>query len=171
MASLAWYQNKFGKRQGRKRYNAYHLAYRMTHRNRQREYWKAYRSGTPKSGESVEVAKTRRMKHLFAVRGRRIKQRGLGGSHTPQQWQDLLKQFEFACARCGRKQPEVQLVRDHIIPISIWVKFWGPWIVNGWLPFQCNDIDNIQPLCSSCNNEKSDKLTTGETFTALRALL
>jgi hypothetical protein len=44
MASLGWYQKKFGKRLGRKKYNAYHLAYRMTRRKEQRAYFKGWRA-------------------------------------------------------------------------------------------------------------------------------
>jgi hypothetical protein len=43
MASLGWYQKKFGKRAGRKKYNAYHQAYRNTRKLKLRAYFKAYR--------------------------------------------------------------------------------------------------------------------------------
>jgi hypothetical protein len=44
MASLDWYQKKYGKRLGRKKYNGYHLAYRMTRRKQLQAYFKAYRA-------------------------------------------------------------------------------------------------------------------------------
>jgi 5-methylcytosine-specific restriction endonuclease McrA len=66
-------------------------------------------------------------------------ERGAEGSHTIQEWKDLLEVYGGRCARCGRKE---DLTKDHIIPIS-----------RGG----SSNIDNIQPLCRSCNSSKSTK--------------
>lgn len=59
-----------------------------------------------------------------------------GGSHTPAEWRALLIRFNHRCAACGRKR---NVAKDHIIPVA-----------HGG----SSNIDNIQPLCRSCNSKK-----------------
>lgn len=63
------------------------------------------------------------------------------GTHTQEQWLDLVKEFGGRCVRCGLVKP---VERDHITPL-----------------YFCNEsatdgIENIQPLCSSCNSSKGN---------------
>lgn len=59
------------------------------------------------------------------------------GIHTKIEWENLKKEFDYKCVRCGNK-PE-KLEKDHIIPI-----YQGG-----------NDTTiNIQPLCKKCNCQK-----------------
>jgi 5-methylcytosine-specific restriction endonuclease McrA len=60
------------------------------------------------------------------------------GKHTREQWQALKAFYDFTCLRCGRKEPEITLTRDHIDPKGT------------------NDISNIQPVCIECNDIKGD---------------
>jgi len=62
------------------------------------------------------------------------------GSFTIKEWNDLKKKYNFKCAICGRRK---KLTVDHIIPLS---------------KGGTNYIDNIQPLCKSCNSSKNNKL-------------
>ena len=64
------------------------------------------------------------------------------GSHTEQDWEDLKKHYNYTCLRCGRREPEITLTKDHVIPLS----YRGS-----------NYIHNIQPLCGSCNSGKGAK--------------
>lgn len=74
---------------------------------------------------------------------RRSRKTQAGGSYTPQQWRDLKRQYNSTCLRCGRRESEIKLTADHVIPITR----------NG-----TSDISNIQPLCYSCNSKKYNKI-------------
>jgi len=67
---------------------------------------------------------------------RRARLSNATGQFTSQEWQNLCNHYKCICLACGR---EVKLTVDHVIPLS----------KNG-----TNDIDNIQPLCRSCNARK-----------------
>lgn len=66
--------------------------------------------------------------------------RGLEGSHTFAEWDELVEECGCVCVQCRRG--ERPLERDHIVPIS-----------RGG----SNYIWNIQPLCKPCNVGKSNK--------------
>ena len=74
------------------------------------------------------------------LRLRRARLRGLTEHFTQQQWLALKKNFNYRCAHCRRR---TKLTVDHIIPLS----------KNG-----VDTIDNIQPLCKSCNTRKLDRI-------------
>ena len=63
-----------------------------------------------------------------------------GRGLTLDEWQDIIKKYNFRCAICKKK---TKLEQDHIIPLSKHGK---------------HDKDNIQPLCRRCNALKGNKL-------------
>lgn len=65
------------------------------------------------------------------------------GNHSYQEWEELKKQHKFTCLHCKKKEPEIKLSEDHITPLS-----------RGG----SDNIENIQPLCRSCNCKKSNKI-------------
>ena len=65
------------------------------------------------------------------------------GNYTWKEWKELKKKYNYSCVMCGRKEPEIKLTIDHIIPISKRGTNW---------------ISNIQPLCRSCNSKKGKKV-------------
>ena len=69
--------------------------------------------------------------------------RANGGRFTLQEWEQIKKDYNYTCIGCGRKEPEIKLVRDHIFPIAKGGK-------------HCRE--NIQPLCISCNCKKRDRI-------------
>lgn len=83
-------------------------------------------------------------KYLHSKRLRKYREKGAKGKHTLQEWEELKKQYNWTCPDCGKKEPDIKLTEDHIIPISRGGSNW---------------IENIQPLCKSCNSKKHNKLT------------
>jgi 5-methylcytosine-specific restriction endonuclease McrA len=63
------------------------------------------------------------------------------GSYTIEQFQELCKHYGNKCLCCSKKE---KLTVDHVIPLS---------------KGGSNDIDNIQPLCMTCNRKKGTKTT------------
>lgn len=73
------------------------------------------------------------------LRVARLKQ--VGGSHTDAEWELLKAQYNWTCPCC--KKQGIKLTKDHIIPV-----------VKGG----SDNIENIQPLCGSCNSRKQVKI-------------
>ena len=82
-------------------------------------------------------------KLLMQNRRRRMLERNVPGSHTLGEWELLKKQYGYCCPSCGKCEPEIKLTEDHIIPIS---------------KGGSNYIENIQPLCRSCNCSKKSNV-------------
>ncbi len=70
-----------------------------------------------------------RMERLSAAR--------MIATHTQEQWLAIRNEFGSRCVRCWRKNKS--LVKDHIIPLC-----------SGG----SDGIENLQPICKSCNSSK-----------------
>lgn len=79
----------------------------------------------------MRLANARRRYAMQAARQR--------GTHTDEEWLEVLVAFEFQCARCGVRHCDSPLTKDHVVPVS----------AGG-----SDGIDNLQPLCQPCNSLK-----------------
>lgn len=87
-------------------------------------------------------------RHVFAQR-RRARLRAAQGEYTTEEWLALVAMFA-TCPRCGRTWNDIPvpagwtsaITADHIVPLARGGN---------------NRIDNIQPLCYSCNSAKGDR--------------
>jgi len=61
------------------------------------------------------------------------------GNFTDKEWAEVKAKFSNTCLRCNKREPRIVLTADHVIPLSLGGS---------------NTIDNIQPLCKSCNSVK-----------------
>jgi 5-methylcytosine-specific restriction endonuclease McrA len=84
-------------------------------------------------------------KRLEMQNNRRARIEGNGGKITLQEWDNLKVFYNYTCLCCHRREPEIKLTMDHVVPISMGGK---------------NVIENAQPLCQSCNSSKGNRRTT-----------
>ena len=60
------------------------------------------------------------------------------GRITNEEWAQVLEKYGNKCLCCGRSAPDVRITMDHVLPLD-----------KGGM----NTIDNVQPLCKSCNSK------------------
>lgn len=112
------------------------------------KWWSGKKRPTINSGEKSHFYKDGRCNDKNYVswikNARNRMKRSNGGSHTFGEWETLKAQYDWTCPCCKRKEPEIKLTEDHIIPVS-----------RGG----SDNIENIQPLCQSCNTKKGAKST------------
>lgn len=77
------------------------------------------------------------------------RRKGAVGSHSLEEWLDLCRNSDNRCLCCGRKG---KLTKDHIIPLS-----------RGGSDY----INNIQPLCVSCNSSKGNRSSANFSFSVV----
>lgn len=133
---------------------AYQRAWRQQHADRVKGYGRKYRglyseraNEAQRRSHAKHAAKRRAAvarwqrenpdRHAFNSAARRARVMEAPGSHTYQEWLDLVERYEGRCAYCGSKTD--RLTRDHITPL----KLGGG-----------NDIANIVPACRTCNARK-----------------
>jgi len=83
-----------------------------------------------------------RDKRVIYVRRHEAHKRGNGGTFTDIEWQVLKAAQGYTCLRCGRREPDIKLTIDHVVPVSKGGR---------------NSAENIQGLCHSCNSGKRDR--------------
>ena len=101
---------------------------------------KKMRLRTGKKGANWQGGLTERTNYRHQ---RRMKKLNNGGQHTFGEWETLKAQYNWTCPCCGKSEPDIKLTEDHIVPIS---------------KGGSDNIENIQPLCKSCNCKKYTQL-------------
>jgi 5-methylcytosine-specific restriction endonuclease McrA len=91
----------------------------------------------------ISTGENKKNYQKIASHKQRIRKYLAEGSHTQGEWELLKKQYGFTCPRCFKKEPEISLTEDHIIPL-----------IKGGSDY----IENIQPLCKPCNSWKHIKI-------------
>jgi 5-methylcytosine-specific restriction endonuclease McrA len=112
----------------------------LVNADKRREYMKDWRTGHP---ESVSASLSKYLQshlreHSEKEQRRRSAKRSSGGSFTRQEWVELCNYYGNKCLCCGKS--DVRLTVNHIIPVKLGGR---------------GSIDNIQPLCISCNSKKN----------------
>ncbi len=110
---------------------------RAAHPNRDREYRAAHPGKAYKN--LLRWIKDNPSKWRAQYHRRRARLAASAGAFTAHEWDILCAYYRHRCLCCDQQVP---LTVDHVIPIS----------AGG-----ANTIDNIQPLCRSCNSRKNDR--------------
>lgn len=115
--------------------------YREANRAELAERQRAWREAHPESYGAIHSKWKAENKDLVnaSTHKRRNTIKGAGHHWTAAEWQALKARYGFTCLLCGRKEPDIALTVDHVVPVS---RGGG------------NTIDNIQPLCKGCNSRK-----------------
>lgn len=124
---------------------AYMAEYQRTNRERLVEQARLRDTKTP---ENHKRKLNRQRKYREANRDkinthealRRSKQ--IDGSFTAEEWASMKRMYDYTCLRCGKREPDIRLTIDHVVPL-----------VEGGI----HNKSNIQPLCKSCNSSKNAK--------------
>lgn len=119
-------------------------AYRARNRDRINAKEKASRAANPQYkaqavARTIAWVKANPERHLEHSNRRRALKIAAEGSHSLAEWAALQEKCGHRCACCGAAK---RLTRDHIVPLSRGGSDW---------------IENIQPLCKSCNCAKRDR--------------
>ena len=115
--------------------------YRTKHKVRLNKYSNDYYKAHKKTMRQYQKDHS---KYQEQTARKRAKIHGIEGSFTQRQWENLKSHHNFTCLACGKKEPDIKLTVDHVVPLC----FKG-----------LNDISNIQPLCLACNSAKRRQKT------------
>lgn len=120
------------------------------HRKYMSDYMREWRKRHPRLTKKNQRNTYERHYDTF-IKGRlrrAQREKSSAGSHTYQEWMNLLIEHDFCCLYCKKKLTRKTATRDHMQPISR----------NG-----SDFITNIAPACLKCNISKRDK-TSEEYF-------
>ena len=117
----------------------------INHKEERKEYIKSWRLANPdeklKRRKSSDLwMKAHPEKNAEYHKNRRARKKNSTGIVTADEWNTLLDFYGHRCLHCGRQ--DIKLTQYHIIPLKLGGK---------------HVIDNLQPLCGSCNSKKHTK--------------
>lgn len=137
--------NRMFYQENRQKRLEYHRSYRQKNKDYFKEAMKKFKRDNPSYSRNYnrEWSRANPEKINERSRKRRARRLGNGGAFTAQEWHMLKQHYKFTCLCCRRQEPEIQLTVDHVIPLSKGGR---------------HSIENIQPLCRSCNSAKHDDM-------------
>jgi len=126
----------------RDKVDASNARYREENREVLAERQRRWREDHPEAYFEIHRRWKQKNKELVnaATHRRRTKLNNSAENYTAAEWTALKEAQNYTCLCCGRREPEIKLTVDHVIPVSC----------GGG-----NGIDNIQGLCKDCNNWKN----------------
>lgn len=92
--------------------------------------------------ERLKTSPEYRKRKNFQMTRKNLRRKKLikaGAQHTLKEWEALCEKYNYKCLWCGKRKP---LSEDHVLPLTM----------GG-----ADTIDNIQPLCLSCNSRKNNR--------------
>lgn len=133
--------------------------YRAANREKMREKDHKWKAANPEKAlaaarkwKATNPEKVRELNHKWRAahpekvreheRNHHALKKGNGGKITDAECLWLKEFYNYTCLCCERKEPEIKLELDHVIPLKLGGR---------------NDIKNAQPLCRSCNSSKNAK--------------
>jgi 5-methylcytosine-specific restriction endonuclease McrA len=125
----------------RQKVKAGDAAYREARRSELTDRQRAWREAHPERYLAIHSGWKKRNPDAVRAMGnkRRVLVEQAGPHYTAAEWKALKAAYDYRCLMCKRREPEIRLTVDHIVPISL----------GG-----ANTIDSVQPLCRSCNSKK-----------------
>jgi 5-methylcytosine-specific restriction endonuclease McrA len=115
-------------------------------RDRNREHVRKLGNEWKQAHKAYAIEYARKHRRRFPERYRlawhryMARRKNNGGTVTEAEWGALKARYNYTCLRCGRREPEIVLTLDHVMPLSMGGR---------------HSIENIQPLCFSCNSSKN----------------
>lgn len=133
------------------KYQERNLAHAVAYKAANKEKVKAAQAATYQKHREKRYAYARRYKDLYPEKirrwvkagdhRRRVLKKNAVGEFSNSEWLELCQKYDNRCLRCGEQSV---LTVDHVVPLS---------------KGGTNYIDNIQPLCLSCNSSKGTSET------------
>lgn len=142
----SWHKNRDKNLEALAKYHAENKDKEKEYRSKNKEKISAsgkawYENNKQWVRENLRIWRKNNPEKVFIQKANRhTLERGGSGAIKYEDWKDLLDRYGNKCLCCGRT--DVKLTQDHIMPLSL-----------GGL----HSIENIQPLCRSCNSRKSAK--------------
>ena len=95
-------------------------------------------------GDNSPSGRYWKKRYADEVRADRMRAARALGSHTAEEWEEILEQCEGRCMKCGYRADGWRPCKDHIVPIALGGS---------------DAASNLQPLCRQCNTGKRGDTT------------